>query len=254
MKGMKTGMAALGMALMCASIHYASAGQVQTASAAKITLNGGKSYLYNNQWGRGEVPNGTQEIYYNSDSDNGWRWKWPSSTASVKGYPSAVTGWHWTAGYTPNSGLPVKLSAHKRVDTNVSYAFKNATGVYNASYDLWFHTTNAATWANAPTDEVMVWLNRSGGAMPTGSYKETVTLAGTQWDLYVGHVSSWNVYSFVRKVPTTSASLNMTNFTDYLVNKQYLSKDKYLSSVEFGTEIYNGSGAFRLLKRDVNVR
>lgn len=254
MKDIKKGMLVLGMACACAVAGYASAGQIQTGSDTKISLNGGKAYLYNNQWGRGEVPNGSQEIYYNSSSDNGWRWNWPSSTTSVKGYPSAVSGWHWTAGYTPNSGFPVQLSAHKRVDTKVSYAFDKAAGAYNAAYDLWFHSTNNATWANAPTDEVMVWLNRSGGVTPAGSYKETVTLAGTQWDLYVGYVSSWNVYSFVRKTPVTSAALNMTDFTDLLLQKKYLSKDKYLSSVEFGTEIYNGSGAFRLLNRQVNVK
>lgn len=254
MKGLKTGMAALGVAMICTPILYASADQIQTAPDAKIALDSGKSYLYNNQWGGGEVPNGSQQIYHSDGSDNGWRWKWPSSTTSVKGYPSIVTGWHWTAGYTPNSGLPVQLSAHKHVDTNVNYAFQDATGAYNAAYDLWFHTTDAATWANTPTDEVMVWLNHNGDVTPVGSYKETVTLAGTQWDLYVGYASSWNVYSFVRKVPTTSASFNMMAFTDYLLSKQYLTKDKYLSSVEFGTEIYGGSGAFRLFKYEVNVR
>lgn len=254
MKDMKTGMVALGMAFICASINNASAGQVETAPETKITVDSGKAYLYNNQWGRGEVPNGTQEIYFNSTRDYGWRWNWPSSTTSVKGYPSVVSGWHWTAGYTPESGFPVQLSAHKRVDTNVRYAFVNATGAYNAAYDLWFHTTNAATWANSPTDEVMVWLNRNGDISPAGNYQETVTLAGTQWDLYVGHVSSWNVYSFVRQTPTTAAALNMRDFTDYLQGKNYLTPDKYLSSVEFGTEIYNGSGAFRLLSKRVTVR
>ena len=254
MKSMKTTLMALGMTVMSASIQPAFAGQVQTGSDAKITVDSGKAFLYNNKWGGGEVPTGTQEVYYNSGNDYGWRWNWPSTTTTVKGYPSVVSGWHWTAGYTPNSGLPVKLAAHKRVDTNVTYAFVNTTGAYNAAYDLWFHTINNATWANDPTDEVMVWLNRNGDVSPAGSYKETVTLAGTQWDLYVGHVSSWNVYSFVRKVPATSAALNMTDFTDYLQGKQYLSQDKYLSSVEFGTEIYNGSGAFRLFDRQVNVK
>ena len=254
MKGIKKGMLALGMACACAAAGYASAGQVQTGSDTKISLDGGKAYLYNNQWGRGEVPNGSQKIYFNNSRDYGWQWNWPSSTTSVKGYPSVVSGWHWTADYTKGSGLPVQLSAHKRVDTNVKYALKDAKGAYNVAYDLWLHSINNATWANAPTDEVMVWLNRSGGVTPAGSYKETVTLAGTQWDLYVGHVSSWNVYSFVRKEPTTSAALNMRDFTDYLQGKKYLTPEKYLSSVEFGTEIYNGSGAFRLLSRNMTVR
>lgn len=253
MKGLKSRLSVLGMTLACASLQYAVGAEVQTSPDAKITIDNGKAYLYNNQWGRGEVPSGSQNIYYSSGNNYGWRWQWPSSTTSVKGYPSVVSGWHWTADYTAGSGFPVQLAEHKRVDTKVKYAFINANGAYNAAYDLWFHMTNHATWANAPTDEVMVWLNRNGGVVPAGSYKETITVAGTQWDLYVGHVSSWNVYSFVRKTPTTSANLNMTDFTDYLQSKQYLTKDKYLSSVEFGTEIYNGSGAFRLFNREVSV-
>lgn len=255
MKRMKQGAMVLGMAVISAVMgSFAQAGQTQAEPGGKISISGGKGYLDNNQWGSSEVPSGWQKIYYSADNNYGWQWNWPSSTTSVKGYPSVVAGWHWTDGYTKGSGLPVQLAAHKNVNTSVKYAFAKANGTYNAAYDLWLHTTNKATWANAPTDEVMIWLNRNNGALPAGSYKETVTLAGTQWDLYVGKVSSWNVYSFVRKTPTTSASLNMTNFTDHLLKKNYLTKDKYLSSVEFGTEIYNGSGAFRLFNWDVTVK
>lgn len=127
-------------------------------------------------------------------------------------------------------------------------------GGYNTAYDAWFHSTTNAMRANAPTDKVIVWLNRSGNVTPTGSYKEPGTLAGTQRDLNVGDAPSWNLYSFLRKETTTSAGLNMTDVTDCLMSKGYLSNHKYSSGVEFNAGIYNGSDAFHLLTRQVNVQ
>ncbi|MDI5789817.1 hypothetical protein PO124_19755 [Bacillus licheniformis] len=44
--------------------------------------------------------------------------------------------------------------------------------------------------------------------------------------------------SFIRTANTQSANLNIRDFTNYLADsKQWLSKTKYVSSVEFGTEV-----------------
>ncbi|MDC0773338.1 hypothetical protein POF73_41725 [Streptomyces sp. HD] len=36
----------------------------------------------------------------------------------------------------------------------------------NVAYDLWPHTKNAADRQDQPTGEIMIWLNRQGGAGP----------------------------------------------------------------------------------------
>ncbi|MCY8406569.1 GH12 family glycosyl hydrolase domain-containing protein, partial [Bacillus sonorensis] len=65
----------------------------------------------------------------------------------------------------------------------------------------------------------------------------------------------WNVYSFVRTSNTQSASLNIRHFTNYLSNqKKWLDKSKYVSSVEFGTEVFGGTGQINISNWDVNVR
>ncbi|WP_149093761.1 hypothetical protein [Paenibacillus terrae] len=71
-----------------------------------------------------QVQGWTQSIFHNSDSNLGWSWNWPSNTSSVKGYPSVVSGWHWTADYTPGSGLPARLWDNKNMNTSVSYSIK----------------------------------------------------------------------------------------------------------------------------------
>lgn len=236
-----------------------------TASAAssstpsdKINFANNKYYLFNNVWGQGQVQGWTQSIFHNNDKNMGWNWNWPSNTSSVKGYPSIVSGWHWTAGYTPGSGLPVRLWDNKNINTSVNYSIK-ANGTYNAAYDVWFHETDKASSDSAQTDELMIWLNNTK-AGPAGSYVETVSLAGSDWDLYKGWIDAgngkgWNVFSFVRKKNTNSASFNIKNFTDYIIyTKKWMSNAKFMSSVEFGTEIFGGSGSMNISKWNVNVQ
>ena len=88
---------------------------------------------------------------------------------------------------------------------------------------------------------IMVWLYRSGGAGPVGTKQATATIGGTTWDLYQGNIG-WNVFSFVRTSNTTSATLNLTDFTDNLIGRGLMQNTKYLSSVESGTEIFTGQG------------
>jgi xyloglucan-specific endo-beta-1,4-glucanase len=88
----------------------------------------------------------------------------------------------------------------------------------------------------------MVWLYRSGGALPAGTKQTTVDLAGGSWDLYRGVVSTWNVYSFMRTSNVNSASLDVMQFARDIVSRGWMANTKYLSSIEAGTEIFVGTG------------
>lgn len=204
----------------------------------------GKYWVNNNVWGKADGT-GSQCVWNNSlTGENlswGTSWTWAGDTTKVKSYASAVLGWHW-GWKTTGTGLPVQLSAGKAVNANWNFTVTQKTSnIMNVSYDLWFHTIGNADWQDQPTDEVMVWLYRSGGAGPVGTKQATVTVAGTTWDLYKGNIG-WDVYSFVRTSNTTSAGLNLTDFTDDLAGRGWLDKTKYLSSVQAGTEVFTGSG------------
>lgn len=105
----------------------------------------------------------------------------------------------------------------------------------------------------------MIWLNNKN-AGPAGSYVETVSVGGHNWKVYKGYIDAgngkgWNVYSFVRTSNIQSASLNIRDFTNYLADsKKWLSKTKYVSSVEFGTEVFGGTGQINISNWDVKVR
>lgn len=219
-----------------------------------------KYNIINNTWGSNDAGFGWwQSIYYNSDTNMGWSWDWKTlNPNSVKGYPSIISGWHFSDGYTSNSGFPVRIWDNKNINSSVNYSI-SASGTYNAAYDIWVHDTNNALSTTKPTDEIMVWLN-STNAYPLGSYVETVSLGGTNWKLYKGWLSEtsttgWNVHSYVRSSNTSSSSLNFRDFINYLVyTKSWMSNSKFVSSVEFGTEIFTGSGNFQVNSYSVNVQ
>jgi hypothetical protein len=159
----------------------------------------------------------------------------------VKSFASEVLGWHW-GWKTSGTQLPVQLSANRQVQTNWNFTVTERTpNTMNVAYDLWFHNKPNPDWWDQPTDEMMVWLYRAGGAAPMGTKVATVNIAGTTWDLYEGDIG-WKVHSFVRTSNTTSVSLNLTDFTKALVSRGLISSSTYLSGVEAGTEVFRGDG------------
>ncbi|WP_429312886.1 GH12 family glycosyl hydrolase domain-containing protein [Paenibacillus mucilaginosus] len=253
---------ALSAVLMLASVLAVSAATAASTSAdgGKVYFDNNKQYLFNNAWGKSSVSGWSQSVYYNNASDLGWVWNWPTTSGGVKGYPSIVSGWHWTDGYTAGSGFPTRIWDNKNINTSVTYNFaSNTSGVYNMTYDLWLHDTNNAKYNSRPTDEIMVWLNNTNaGAL--GTYIETVSIGGSSWNVYKGYVDDgtgggWNVFSYLRTANTNSIDLNLKNFVDHAVyTKKWIANSKYISSVEFGTEVSSGSGQVNLSRWSLSVQ
>ena len=88
----------------------------------------------------------------------------------------------------------------------------SGSGTMNVAYDLWLHNESNPGSSSGPSDEIMIWPYRSGGAVPAGTYQATVNTGGGTWDLYRGWIDAGN-------------------------------SGKYLSSVQAGTEVFTGSGS-----------
>jgi len=99
-----------------------------------------------------------------------------------------------------------------------------------------------------PADELMIWLSAEGGAGPLGEQVTTVDVAGESWDLYRGEVLDddgdhlWWVHSFVHTLGTNSFEADLSELTDTLVERDELSTDQYLTSVQAGVEVFTGTG------------
>ena len=218
--------------------------QAATCSTAFCTLDmSSRIWINNNTWGSGSSPAGWSESI-TTNSSNSFRvdFNWPigSNNNSVKAYPSAVLGWHW-GWHFQGTGLPIQLSANQNVNTSYVYtATFGSGGTGNVAYDIWLHTESNPLFEN-PSDEVMIWVNSTGGAGPIGGTIATVNIGGSTWNLHRGNIG-WEVWSFVRTSNSSAGSLNIKDFTDYLRNTWGLSASKYLTSVQFGSEIFHGVG------------
>lgn len=210
----------------------------------------GKYWLNNNVWGQ-DAGSGSQcveDLYHDGDTI-GWRteWDWEGDPYQVKSYVGSVLGWHWGWNADEDTGLPVRLSSGRTVETAWEYDLRTE-GTVAVAYDLWLHDTADPGWDDDPADEVMVWLSARGGAGPLGERIDTVTVAGEQWDLYRGAVRGedgrlyWNVHSFVHTSGTRSFEGDLTGFTDHLADRGALASDQYLSSVQSGIEVFRGAG------------
>lgn len=102
----------------------------------------------------------------------------------------------------------------------------------------------------------MVWLAALGGAGPissTGESIATVTISGSEWDVWVGPNGQMTVYSFVAKSTITSYSGDLLDFFKYLIKDQGLEDSKYLKTVQAGTEPFTGTADFTVSSYTVAV-
>jgi len=193
--------------------------------------------LYNDLWGEGSASSGSQTTQETSASGTtvAWKttWNWQGGNGQVKSYANLAL----------NKGLGRQLSAIGSIPTTWHWTYSSASNVVaDVSYDLWLARSSALGSANSDsTYEVMIWLSTRGGAGPAGSQITTVSIAGVNWKLYKGTVSSWTVFSFVAPSEITSFSTDLKPFFTYLINSQGVSASNYFSGAGAGTEPFTGS-------------
>jgi hypothetical protein len=209
----------------------------------------GKYVLNNNLWGKEADPEGWGCIQNNSsgsplDWSASYSWHFGTNRYGVKAYPSVISGWHWGT-WSSNSSLPVRILDNHPVRTSGAFSVSGA-GVQNAAFDCWFHPTGNPSSTNTPTDELMVWLARYGGAGPLGTFQGNATIAGATWAVYKGNVG-WNVYSFVRATNANAWDFDLRGFVNHTVyTNHWMSPSNHLTSVQFGTEVFSSHGKGRL--------
>jgi Glycosyl hydrolase family 12 len=254
LRSLVAGLAVAALACVSFSLTSAAPAQATTTCNSAYVATQGKYWLNNNLWGASSGT-GWQCSWdsYTSGNTIGWgtSWSWSGGQYSVKSYASSVLGWQW-GNRLSGTGLPVRIWDNKSVNTGWNFSV-SGSNVMNVSYDLWFSTSSNPGSAN-PTDELMVWPYRSGGAGPLGTKQTTVYYAGANWDLYKGQGSGWPVYSFVRQSTTTSVTLNLRDFiNDVVYNRGWMSNGKYLVGVQAGTEIFTGTGQLNVNSYYANV-
>lgn len=224
------------------------------AAAASCTPTGDYQFLYptdtifeitNNPYGdESSTSDGSCVLLSSiSASDNvAWYTQWTQSESNnydVYAYPEIIF-----PGGSESSGLPAELSNISSIPSTWKYTLVSSVGDgYDVAYDLWVYDNSSAT--GTPT-EVMIWTNASFGQ--DGTDVGTFSAGGLSFTLYQTLPAdySWTnhpVYSFVSTTQVSSVGFDLHAFLWHLVDAGYISSSDYLTSVDAGIEIRNGTGS-----------
>lgn len=138
-------------------------------------------------------------------------------------------------------------------DTKISVNDKK----YNLAFDVWLHSESMVAKENIAV-ELMVWEDYNQ-FKSHGNKKETITTTFGTYDLLYGIMkkpeinSEWIYIAFIRHEKRTSGKVDLKELMDYLVQKNYIFADLYISSVEFGTEVLNSKGNIIVKKYEVEI-
>jgi len=222
-------------------------------------------YIFNNGWSSSSTnltTAGTQENISAFDTCTpgtiSWatKYNWSGANSTVKAYPAAILGWHSTKGWkiTSQTMLPKTVSSISSAKCSWSYSVTGGAS-QDVAYDIWVHNSTcdktSITADTAPSDEVMIWLYSNGGVQPAGSQSQTgLSISGATWNLWEGNVGTWKCHSFVRQ--SNSMAVNDLDIKAFL-DKLSLGS-KCLSSIEAGTEVFQGSGTVTTSSYTCNVQ
>jgi len=190
------------------------------------------------------------------DTVGRWTWDWKNEPASgIKAYPEIIYG-KKPAKASTNIKLPIKVQDIHEMSLELDYVTA-ATGEYQMLIDLWITSTdNASTWSTPPvTREIMINIEKSIYCQPA-PLCETHIIGGRDWGVSVQDVAgSWQRIQFNSNASLSGhTTFDLKAFLDHLKSIGALNDNEYVSSIEFGTEIYSGQGETRVNKFRVNVK
>lgn len=201
----------------------------------------------NNNWGAANAPGGTQSVYAANSGGGprcGWDWDYPAvNTNDVKAYPQFIFGKKPWANSSTTNLLPCPLSPVPSIVADFSMRSLN-DGKFNAAFEIWLTYSAAANGQADIADEVMFWVGQGGGPSPAGAYQTTDTLAdGRTFDLWVGNIQNWRYFAIVFHAPSLAGQIDFGIYLKWLIDRGSLSSERYIASLEFGNEVWYGSGA-----------
>ncbi|MCS7226461.1 MAG: hypothetical protein NZ821_05650 [Gloeomargarita sp. SKYB31] len=192
----------------------------------------------------------------------------------VKGFPAIVAGWHYwdqpmdnyPEGYLTPIGvhsLPAHIGERKQFKSSFQAIYTGRNSKLNLLWKIWIAPTPEPGNRGKPNSEVrvLVWHTGQQPGSEKREYLGTIALQGERWNLYRGwNENGWWVFTFVRQMgfleslwsnPVVSGvnlsySMNLEEFLQYLVNQGLLSSGDWIVGIEFGPEIIQGTGSWRI--------
>jgi Glycosyl hydrolase family 12 len=245
----------LGLGLLTAVLWSCSVGTTQADTCETdgcILEMSPDIYVTNNQWGNAGNGGGTITVNGGTSWSTNWDFDAPTDWVVIS-YPAAILGWQW--GYrSPNTGFPVQLSSHTPIHATAAFTYVPDPSCsvsrvcrLDIAYDAWFHGTNNPGTSD-PVYEMMIWLAYSRELFSGTPARAYAILGGHRWKVIETQGGSTPVATFLLDEPAdlTGATLNITDFTDWLVNNHWVPATWWIDSLQFGTEIFNGKGTLHV--------
>jgi hypothetical protein len=156
-------------------------------------------------------------------------------------FPNISSGWEWGVEPLHSYTYPVREKDDGHPISSVSVHLINS-GVYNATYDMWFSTYKQTDGQNNAA-EVMIWLScRDNCLAGTRVRIEGVWFLKRQWIAFHNGVH-WHYTAFV-------ALSHRSYFNGLWLNPFYqaagVNPNWYLTSIDFGFELVTGGTGLRV--------
>ena len=231
-------------------------GRIQQESSkdwGHIVVPDSHCVLINNVWNKAAAGAAFQQDVFAAEADGqrtvGWRWHAPwQMVPNVISQPQIVCGDKpWDEPLHLLSEFPFHAGSKKlTADFDIKL---QASGTYNMVFSLWAVRALPATRSGI-SHEIMIW-NANSGQTPAGAHRGTLNVQGTTYDVYVeenhrdnsgANANVWTYVAIVAQKPVLHGPLDMSAFLDYLLQQGILSRNDYVTSLELGNEVCNGTG------------
>ena len=219
--------------------------------------------VLNNKWGEWKLKKGEKYIQYLVELDNkiGWKYVTPNKNRGVIGFPEVFIGKSPFGGESNSEYLPKKIDDINILNATYDVSMYIEPKKYNLAFDLWV-TKEGKNQTSDISHEIMIWEDRNV-SMPAGRFKgEVRTSSGTyrMYHTWMDRTSEnlgtdgWYFTAFVRKEGTRSNTVNLKEFIYIMLLENILNENHFISTVEFGNEIYNACGYTIVNNYKLNIK
>jgi hypothetical protein len=230
-----------------------------------IPFGTGECAVVNNTWNRAAAGKRFEQSVFLADVSGkeaiGWRWRAPwHLLPRVVSLPEIICGNKpWDPKTRPDVGFLFRAGT-RRLTAEFEVNLR-ARGVYNMAFSLWAVSAIPASRKDI-THEIMIWTDHVAQP-PAGQRVDSMIVNGTTYDVFIEehqkdasgeNANSWTYVAFVAQKPVLRGPLEISAFTDYLLQRGTLSTTHFLTSLEFGNEVCQGAGVTEIQSFAINFR
>jgi len=213
-------------------------------------------YLHNNVWGFYAASYDsafTQCIFYDTIQPSNIGWKWElEGTSKYPSYPRVGYGWNPWFEESTSSELPMKIGALSSVTSSFDFDY-SFSGKYNTSFDIWL-TSSEIPHEDNISAEIMIWLDAN--TLPeTPITIENLLIENKTYSFYKN--TDWYDYPFfvfLQKDTSWNGQFSIYPFLRYLLDNNHISNEYFLADIEFGNEIWSGTGCMEIENYKIEIK